>query len=498
MNDAVYPATVNFCIGFAKKRLVDSQLFTTFIPMMFSTQTYQSRRETLRTNVSSGIILLMGNTEAPINFRDNTYPFRQDSTFLYYFGIAAPNLAAVIDINEGHTIIFGNEMTLDDIVWMGRLETLREKAEKSGVAETRPTNLLAAMVMQAIENGRPVHFLPPYRSANVIRLAHLTGIAVEQVTEAASVELIKAVVAQRSIKSAEEVAEIEQAVSVSVDMHLMAMRLAKPGMSEQQIAVAVQHTAQQAGGALAYPTILTVRGEVLHNHYHGNVLKEGDMVLNDSGAETAMGYAGDLTRTFPAGKTFIALQKEAYNVVLNALESATAALKPGVRYLDIHLHSCRMLTEGLKALGLMRGDTDEAVAAGAHTLFFQCGTGHMMGLDVHDMEDLGEQYVGYTDTLRKDTSTFGLKSLRLGKALEAGYVLTVEPGLYFIPELIDRWKADNKLAEFIDYNKVEAFRNFGGIRVEDDILITADGYRVLGKPLAKTVAEIEAVRAEAW
>lgn len=463
--------------------------------MMFSTQTYRLRRETLQRNVSSGIILLMGNSEAPINFKDNTYPFRQDSTFLYYFGISTPGLAALIDIDEDRTIIFGDEMTIDDIIWMGRLETLTEKAGKAGVSDMRPASTLAAILLEAMQDGRPVHFLPPYRPANCIRLAQLTGIPIEQLSESASVELIKAVVAQRSVKSAEEVAEIERAVNTSVDMHLTAMRLAKPGMTEQQLAAAVQHVAQQAGGALAYPTILTIRGEVLHNHYHGNVLKEGDLVLNDSGAETGMGYAGDLTRTFPAGKTFTDLQKETYEIVLNALEAATAALKPGVRYLDIHFHSCRMLTEGLKALGLMRGDTDEAVAAGAHTLFFQCGTGHMMGLDVHDMEDLGEQYVGYTDTLRKDTGTFGLKSLRLGKELQTGYVLTVEPGLYFIPELIDRWKTENKLAQFIDYGKVEAFRNFGGIRVEDNVLITANDHRILGKPLAKTVADIEEIRA---
>ena len=466
--------------------------------MMFSTQTYKSRREALQAGVSSGLIILMGNAEASINFKDNTYPFRQDSTFLYYFGITAPGLVATIDADSGQTIVFGDEMTLDDIVWMGRLETLREKAEKAGVTETRPADALAATVKQAIDSGRTIHFLPPYRADNTIKLAHLTGIAVAQVPAAASVELIKTVVAQRSIKSDEEVAQIEQAVNISVDMHLAAMRLAKPGMSEHEVAAAIQHTAQQAGGNLAYPTILTVRGEVLHNHHHGNIIKEGDMVLNDSGAETAMGYAGDLTRTFPAGKAFSSLQAEAYNVVLNALESATAALKPGVRYLDIHLHSCRMLTEGLKAMGLMKGNSEEAVAAGAHTLFFQCGTGHMMGFDVHDMEDLGEQYVGYTDTLRKDTNTFGLKSLRLGKELEAGYVVTVEPGLYFIPELIDRWKAENKLAEFINYDKVEQFRNFGGIRIEDDILVTDNGYRVLGKPLAKTVADVEAIRAEAY
>ena len=437
----------------------------------------------------------MGNDDAPINFKDNTYPFRQDSTFLYYFGIAAPQLAALIDIDEDRTIIFGDEMTIDDIIWMGRLETIREKAANAGVSHTLATNALPRMLLEAMQEGRPVHFLPPYRPANFMRLSQLTGIPIERLAESASVTLIKAVVAQRSVKSAEEVTEIERAVDTSVDMHLAAMRLAKPGMTERQVAGVVQHVAQQAGGTLAYPTILTVRGEVLHNHYHGNVLQEGDLVLNDSGAETALGYASDLTRTFPAGKTFTTLQKEAYEVVLNALEGATAALKPGVRYLDIHFHACRMLVEGLKQMGLMQGNPEEAVAADAHTLFFQCGTGHLMGLDVHDMEDLGEQYVGYTDTIRKDTTTFGLKSLRLGKELEAGNVLTVEPGLYFIPELIDRWKAENKLAQFINYEKVESFKGFGGIRVEDDMLITATGHRILGKPLAKTVAEIEQLRA---
>lgn len=466
--------------------------------MIFSTQTYHTRRELLKKQVSKGIILLMGNDEAPMNFKDNTYPFRQDSTFLYYFGINAPQLAAIIDIEENRTIIFGDELTMDDVIWMGRLETIQEKADKAGVSHTQPAHTLPGMLLEAMQSGRPLHFLPPYRPANSIRLAQLTGIPIEQLVQSASVELIKAVVAQRSIKSGEELMEIERAVDTSVDMHLAAMRLAAPGMTEQKLATEVQYVAHQAGGALAYPTILTVRGEVLHNHHHGNVLEEGHLVLNDSGAETAMGYAGDLTRTFPAGKRFTPLQKEAYEVVLRALQTATEALRPGIRYLDIHFLSCRMLVEGLKQMGLMQGDPDEAVAAGAHTLFFQCGTGHMMGLDVHDMEDLGEQYVGYTDTLRKDTATFGLKSLRLGKALEVGYVLTVEPGLYFIPELIERWKAENKLARFINYGRVEAFKGFGGIRVEDDIVITETGHRILGKPLAKTVAEIEQIRAEAY
>ncbi|WP_257668263.1 aminopeptidase P family protein [Parapedobacter tibetensis] len=465
---------------------------------MFDQTTYQSRRKTLQERITTGVILLLGNGESPINFKDNTYPFRQDSTFLYYFGISAPHLAAIIDVDEGRTIIFGDELSMDDIVWMGQLEPLHEKAAKVGVTETLPSNALAQVIQNAMHQQRPIHFLPPYQPDNHIRLSRLLDIPLEHIAQSASVELIKVVVSQRSIKSEEEVDEIEKAVNTSVDMHLAAMQLAKPGMPEHILAAKVQHIAQEAGGTLAYPTIMTIHGEVLHNHYHGNILREGQLVLNDSGAETAMGYAGDLTRTLPVGKRFSSLQKEAYETVLTALETATAALKPGVRYLDIHFLSCRTLVEGLKAMGLMHGDAAEAVEHGAHTLFFQCGTGHMMGLDVHDMEDLGEQYVGYTDTLKKDSTTFGLKSLRLAKELEAGYVLTVEPGLYFIPELIDSWKAEHKLSQFINYDQVEAFRGFGGIRIEDDILITETGYRILGKPLAKSVAEIEAIRDGAY
>ncbi len=462
---------------------------------MFERAIYESRRELLKQRVYSGIILLLGNDENPINYKDNAYPFRQDSTFLYYFGIAAPHLAAVIDIDGDSTTLFGDELSMDDIIWMGRLETLREKAAKTGVTQVLSSDQLSEIIRLAQQQQRPIHFLPPYQPSNQIKLSQLSGIPLTHLAQSASETLIKAAVSQRSIKSNIEIVEIEKAVDTSVDMHLAAMRLARPGMSEHLLAATVQYTAQKVGYTLAYPTILTVRGEVLHNHYHGNTLHDGQLVLNDSGAETPMGYAGDLTRTFPVGKRFTEQQKEVYAIVLHALETATAALKPSVRYLDVHLLSCRALVEGLKSIGLMHGNTDEAVAAGAHTLFFQCGTGHMIGLDVHDMEDLGEQYVGYTDTLKKDTETFGLKSLRLGKELEAGYVLTVEPGLYFIPELIDRWKSENKFSQYINYDQVETFREFGGIRIEDNILITETGYRILGKPLAKTIAEIEEIRA---
>ncbi|WP_051293386.1 aminopeptidase P family protein [Olivibacter sitiensis] len=463
---------------------------------MFNTSTYINRRNKLQQSVSDGILLFLGNAESPMNFADNAYHFRQDSTFLYYFGINEPNLSAVMDVETGDCIVFGNEHSMDEIIWMGRLETLSSKAEKSGVTCTKPSSSLSEYLNKALSKGRTVHFLPPYRDGNKIKLHQFLNIPLESVSQYASVPFIKAVVAQRSIKSEEEIAEIENAVNNSVAMHTVAMRMAKSGMNEKQLAAMVQFAAESTGGHLAYPTIMTVNGQILHNHHYHNILQEGQLILNDSGAETAMGYAGDLTRTFPVSGKFTTKQSDVYQIVLNALDIATAALKPGVKYLDIHLLSCKILVAGLKELGLMKGDTEEAVAAGAHTLFFQCGTGHMMGLDVHDMEDLGEQYVGYTDTFKKDTSTFGLKSLRLGKELQTGYVLTVEPGLYFIPELIDLWKAEKKLEAFINYDKVEEYRDFSGIRIEDDVVITADGHRILGQPLAKSISEIEGLRAQ--
>lgn len=465
---------------------------------MFDKQVYLLRRSVLKSKFGSGVLLFLGNEESPMNYKDNTYHFRQDSTFLYYFGISEPSLAAIIDLDEGRAIIFGNEMSIDDIVWMGRQRTLKEKTEDSGLTEQLPYSELEVYLKKCQANGRNVQFLPPYRAENQIKLSTWFNLSIEQIKGAASVAFIKAVVAQRSIKSAEEIAELDKAALISADIHLMVMQQAKPGMYERELAAKIQEAALASGGNLAYPAILTVRGEILHNHYHGNQLVDGQMVLNDSGVETPMGYAGDLTRTFPVGKKFSSEQKDVYDVVLEAYTNAKNLLAPGVRYLDVHITSCKTLAQGLKDIGLMKGNIDDAVEAGAHAMFFQCGTGHMMGLDVHDMEDLGEQYVGYTDDLIKNTSQFGLKSLRLGKALESGYVLTVEPGVYIIPELIDRWKAVNQFTEFINYDKLAQFRNFTGIRVEDDFLITQNSHRMLGKHLALTTTEIEAIRNEAF
>jgi Xaa-Pro aminopeptidase len=464
---------------------------------MFDKDIYIKRRKRLKESQHGGVLLFLGNEESPINYRDNTYHFRQDSTFLYYFGLKNPGLAAIIDLDENKEIIFGNEMTIDEIVWMGQLKTLKESCEETGITTVLPAKDLKEYLDKSLKNGRKIHFLPPYRAENKIRLNLLLGTDIFKTDEHSSLSFIKAVAAQRSVKTEEEIIEIEKAVNISVDMHIQALKMAKPGMRESDIAAALHQIALAAGGNLAYPVILTVHGEILHNHYHGNLLKNGQMVLNDSGAETATGYCGDLTRTFPVSKSFTGSQKDMYNIVLSAYQAAVGALKPGIRYLDIHYTACKTLAEGLKDLGLMKGDIAEAVEAGAHAMFFQCGTGHMMGLDVHDMEDLGEQYVGYNEKLKKEKHLFGLKSLRLGKELEKGYVLTVEPGIYINPALIDLWKSEDKFVEFINYKKLEEYRHFGGIRIEDNFLITDSGSRLLGKPLPVSITEIENIRAAA-
>lgn len=428
-----------------------------------------------------------------MNFRDNWYPFRQDSTFLYYAGIDRPGLALLIDPEEGREILFGDDLTMDDIIWTGPQPTVSELGQSAGIEESAAVKKLPEVLQDAIDQHRTIHFLPPYRPQNIQRLHRLLSIPLDEVANHASEPLIRAVVAQRSVKSEEEIAELDRAVNISNRMHMAAMEAARPGMKEYELVGKVRDAAIAGGGDIAYPVILTTDGQTLHNHYYGNTLREGDMVLIDAGAETGSHYAGDLTRTFPVAPQFTAEQRDAYQIVLDAYHRAVEALKPGARFLDIHLLASRVLVEGLKDMGLMRGDPDDAVAAGAHAQFFQCGLGHMIGLDVHDMEDLGEEYVGYSDTLKK-SSQFGLKSLRLGKELQAGYVVTVEPGLYFIPELMDRWESEKKFTEFIDYEGLRSFRKFGGIRAENNLLITAEGSRKLGEYLPIEIEEIETLR----
>jgi len=463
-------------------------------PHMFAKNIYVERRQKLINNMHSGLLLFLGNTETGMNYADNTYHFRQDSTFLYYFGMDQPDLAAIIDLDENRTIVFGNELSLDHIVWMGPQTTIRQQAENVGISETLPFGDLKSFLEKPTSVGRTIHYLPPYRDRHHIQLHSWLKTDLSKIKENASVEFIQAVVAQRSIKSAEEIAEMTKAVNTTREMHMSAMRMAREGMTEAQLTGEIQRIATAGGGTTSYPVILTVNGQTLHNHYHGNVIKEGQLILGDFGAETAMHYAGDITRTFPVSKKFTSKQKDIYNIVLKAEDDCIASLRPGLLYRDAHLQAATTIMEGLKSVGLMKGNMEDALREGAFGLFFPHGLGHMIGLDVHDMENLGEQYVGYRDGLNR-SSMFGLAYLRLAKELQEGYVLTVEPGIYFIPELISQWKADGKCSEFINYDKVEQYLDFGGIRIEDNCLITADGYEVLGDRIPKTVEEVEALRA---
>ncbi len=461
---------------------------------MFKSEIYVERRKKLREIVKTGMALFLGNDDVPMNYRANVYPhFRQDSSFLYYFGLDEPGLAAIIDFEEGREIIFGTDVTIEDIIWMGYLPPIKEKAERVGVKETAPPEELSDIIKEAVERGRKIHYLPPYRAEHLIKLSRLLGISPEEAGKGASVELIKAVVEMRSVKSPEEIEEIEKAMEITRAIHMKAMEVTKPGMREREIAGIMEGLTISMGGYLSFPIILTTHGEILHNSPTDNIIKEENLVLVDAGGESPLHYAGDITRTFPGGKKFTQKQSEIYSIVLNAQMKAIEAIKPGIKYREIHLMTAKNIASGLKELGLMKGDIEEAVAEGAHALFFPHGLGHMMGLDVHDMEGLGEDYVGYNHTVKR-SDQFGLAYLRLAKELKPGFVLTVEPGIYFIPALIDRWKNEGKFTSFINYEKVEEYKNFGGIRIEDDVLVTETGHRVLGKPIPKKIEEVEAIR----
>ncbi len=460
---------------------------------MFAAQIYQQRREQLKKNLQGGVLLFLGNNESPMNYPANTYPFRQDSTFLYYWGLDLPGLAAVIDLDEGSEIIFGDDYELDDIVWMGPQPKMRDLAQKVGVQNARPVSDLNAVLDGALRQGRKIHFLPPYRPEHVLRIRQLLGLSPEKIDRYVSTAFIKAVVAQRSIKSEEEIVEIEKALDITYDIHTYAMRAVKPGMYEYEVAGKLQGIALSRNGRLSFPLIFSVHGETLHNVSQLNRMEEGRLVVNDCGAESAERYAGDITRTFPVGTRFTPRQKDIYEIVLKAQETAIEMIAPGMKYREIHLTAAHIIADGLRQLGLLKGTVVDAVVQGAHALFFPHGLGHMMGLDVHDMENLGEDYVGYDEEIKR-SDQFGLAYLRLAKRLQPGFVLTVEPGIYFIPQLIAMWKKEGRFYDFINYDKVEEYLDFGGVRIEDDVLVTEDGHRVLGKPIPKKVEEVEALR----
>jgi Xaa-Pro aminopeptidase len=459
---------------------------------MFKSEVYIKRREELSKKMKTGMAVFIGNTEAPMNYADNTYHFRQDSNFLYFFGLDIPGFVGVMDFDSGKDRIFGNDFDMDDIIWMGPQPTVKELAFKCGVTNIAPMQKLEETIKDAVSKRRKLHFLPPYRGETKMMLGLLLKENPCQMKTLASVELIKAVSSMRAIKEKVEIDEIEKAVDIAYEMHVTAMKMCKQGVKEQDIFGTMEGLALMKGAGTSFPIILSINGQTLHNHSHGNILQKGKMMVADAGAETKLHYASDITRTTPVGGKFSQQQKDIYEIVLKANTEAIKATRPGLSNRDLHFMACKIIATGMKELGLIKGDVDEAVKAGAHALFMPHGLGHMMGLDVHDMESFGENYIGYNEEVKR-SDQFGLAFLRFALPYKPGHVFTVEPGCYFIPELIEKWKTESKFKEFINYTKIDKYMPIGGIRIEDNILITETGHKLLGKPIPKTVKEIEAI-----
>ncbi len=464
---------------------------------MFDSSVYKRRREALRRSLAdrgrdAGTVLFPGNRESPMNYADNPYPFRQDSSFLYFAGIPEPDLALTLDLGTGKALLYGDEISLDDVIWTGPRPSLRDLADAAGLDGVRPRASLAADVGGA----RPLLLLPPYRAEHREELAEILGTTPKEVEAEASADLIRAVIELREVKEPREVERMDAAADLTADMHRAVLARARPGIREAELAARAEEVARAGGAGLAFPVIATTRGSVLHNHDHSGILADGSLFLMDMGAETVDGYAGDLTTTFPVSGRFDPRQREIYEILLSAFRAATASLAPGTPYRDVHFAAAREIFTGMKALGLARGNTDEALAAGAHALFFPHGVGHQIGLDVHDMESLGEVNVGYDG--RPKGLQFGLRSLRLAKPLKPGMTVTVEPGIYFIAPLIAKWKAEKLHRGFLDYPKIEEWIPVGGMRNEEDWLVTETGARKLGGPFDKDAPALEASVGTEW
>ena len=428
---------------------------------MFDKKIYAARRAKLRQSLKGGLVFFPGNPEVPCNYAGNTYPFRQDSNFLYFFGLQKPDMYGVIDLDADKDYLYADDLTMDDIIWMGHLPSVADMAAEVGIADTAPVEELRNLLHKAALSRRRVHFVAPYNMQIAQKMSEWLSIPVAKLKDSQSVELIKAISDQRSIKGKEELAEIEIAMDIAYKMHTTAMKMCKPGAYEYQVAGAMEGIALRHHGGMSFPPIVSINGQTLHNHDHSNPLKDGRMMVADVGAEAHSNYCSDITRSTPVGGKFNARQKEIYEIVLKANMTTIETLKPGLPYRDYHIAACKVI-----------------------------GLGHMMGLDVHDMENMGENLFGYDDEIKR-SDQFGLSYLRLGRRLQPGFVLTVEPGIYFIPALIDMWRSKDKFTQYIDYDKVEAYKDFGGIRIEDDVLITEKGCKVLGQPIPKTVAEVE-------
>jgi Xaa-Pro aminopeptidase len=456
-----------------------------------NTKIYADRREILKKSVYSGMIVLFGNNPQPRNYPSNILPFRQDSHFLYYAGINRPGLICCIDCDSGVETLFGNASTVEDSIWSGDQVPLAELAKEAGFRSVLPMAKFPLFIEQGSQKGQKIHYLPPYPADRLLFLSRIMKLQPDDLKSSVSVELIQSIVKQRSCKTGEEIGEIEWALeNITAPMHITAMKMASPGNHESHIVAEMLKIVHHHHAQPAYPVICSIRGEILHNESYLNILQKDNLLLVDAGSESLKHYASDITRTSPVGGKFSSLQRDIYELVLSAQQRSIHEMKPGIFFRDIHLNAAKILAEGLKDLGLMKGNAEEAVHAGAHALFFPHGLGHMLGLDVHDMEDLGEDFVGYDPSVRR-SKQFGMAYLRFARQLKPGFVLTVEPGVYFIPALIDLWQSQKKFSEFISYNKLKSYRDFGGIRIEDNILITDDGHRLLGPRIPKTCKELE-------
>ena len=451
---------------------------------LFDAAIYQNRRKALMQAMGSGILIFPGAAEQPMNYKANTYPFRQDSSFLYYFGFSQPGLDGIIDADNGQSILVGEDADLEEVIWMGPQPSMQQRIEQIGAEKSMTHDELAGFV-----SGRKVQYLPQHHADRVLYLKGLLGGSVEDILQGFSMPLVKAVIEQRTHKAPEEIQQMEEALSFTAAIHHQIRKSIKPGLYEANIRGIAEGVAFACQGRLSYQAICTVQGQTLHNNAYHRKLKEGDLLLCDIGAESTMGYAGDITRTYAVGKSFSQQQAEIYDLVLKAEVDSIKAVKPGVKYLDVHLGAAKIIAEGLQQIGLMKGNVEDAVAQGAHALFFPHGLGHMIGLDVHDLEGYGENNVGYDETVQR-SKQFGTAYLRMARALEPGFVITVEPGIYFIPELIDQWQSEGKFTDFINYDKVQSYKNFTGIRVEDNVLVTDNGHKILGPPIPKLRSEI--------
>ena len=454
---------------------------------MFNKEIYVERRKKLKENFKDGIILIMGNDFSPLDCPDNTYPFIQDATFKYYFGIGHNGLIGMIDIDKNKEIIFGNDFTMSDIIWMGKQKYLKDLAKDVGIENF----VEKEEIKKYLENRKNIRFTNQYRADNVMYLSSILNISPFEFDKYTSFDLVKAIIKQRNIKDRVEIQEIERAVDITKEMHLAAMRNVKAGMKEYELVAEVEREPRKYNAYYSFQTILTKNGQILHNHNHSNVLKDGDLVLLDCGALSDEIYCGDMTTTFPVSGKFTERQKTIHNIVRDMFDKAKDLARAGITYKEVHLEVCKVLAENMKKLGLMKGNIEGAVGAGAHALFMPHGLGHMMGMTVHDMENFGEINVGYAEGEKKSTQ-FGLSSLRLAKKLEVGNVFTIEPGIYFIPDLFEKWKSEKLHQEFLDYDEIEKYMDFGGIRMERDILIQEDGTsRILGDKFPRTANEIE-------